>query len=161
MYIWQRRKKVEYNNVVVTPVTPIPAALSSDASEWIEIAPGVFFNRKTGGLKDRDHEVYLTKNRLLAFICFLEAPDHTVSYPVFCNDVLGRPLSEDESTEENKKFNRAIRKSMTQTIKRLREDLINFPELSIENASGLSYRLNIGTVRESNIGLTECESDVL
>ena len=160
MYIWQRRKKVEYK-VAVTPVTPIPAALSSDASEWIEIAPGVFFNRKTGGLKDRDHEVYLTKNRLLAFICFLEAPDHTVSYPVFCNDVLGRPLSEDESTEENKKFNRAIRKSMTQTIKRLREDLINFPELSIENASGLSYRLNIGTVRESNIGLTECESDVL
>ena len=161
MYIWQRRKNVEHNEAAVTPVTPVPVALSSDASEWIEIAQDVFFSKKTGELKDQDHKVFLTKNRLLAFICFLEAPDHTVSYPVFCNEVLGRPLSEDESTEENKKFNRAIRKSMTQTIKRLREDLINFPELSIENASGLSYRLNIGTVRESNVGLTECESDVL
>ena len=161
MYIWQRRKNVEHNEAAVTPVTPVPVALSSDASEWIEIAQDVFFSKKTGELKDQDHKVFLARNRLRAFICFWEAPDHTVSYPVFCNDVLGRPLSEDESTEENKKFNRAIRKSMTQTIKRLREDLINFPELSIENASGLSYRLNIGTVRESNIGLTECESDVL
>lgn len=47
---------------------------------------------------------------------------------------------------------------MTQTIMRLREDLTTFPELSIENASGLSYRLNIGTVRESNIGLEDTRS---
>lgn len=161
MYIWQRRKKVEHNKAVVTPVTPVPAALSSDASEWIEIAQDVFFCKKTGELKDRDHKVFLARNRLRAFICFWEAPDHTVSYPVFCNDVLGRPLSEDESTEENRQLNRAIKKSMTQTIMRLREDLMTFPELSIENASGLSYRLNIGTVRESNVGLSECESDVL
>ena len=99
-----------------------------------------------------------TKNLLSPFIRFLEAPDHTVSYPVFCNDVLGRPLSEDESTEENRQQNRAIKKSMTQTIMRLREDLTTFPELSIENASGLSYRLNIGTVRESNIGLEDTRS---
>ena len=157
----QRRKKVEHNKAVVTPVTPVPAALSSDASEWIEIAQDVFFCKKTGELKDRDHKVFLARNRLRAFICFWEAPDHTVSYPVFCNDVLGRPLSEDESTEENRQLNRAIKKSMTQTIMRLREDLMTFPELSIENASGLSYRLNIGTVRESNVGLSECESDVL
>ncbi|WP_337813894.1 hypothetical protein [Parabacteroides johnsonii] len=161
MYIWQRRKKVEHNKTVVTPVTPVPAVLSSDASEWIEIAQDVFFCKKTGELKDRDHKVFLARNRLRAFICFWEAPDHTVSYPVFCNDVLGRPLSEDESTEENRQLNRAIKKSMTQTIMRLREDLTTFPELSIENASGLSYRLNIGTVRESNVGLSECESDVL
>lgn len=161
MYIWQRRKKVEYNKAAVAPVTPVPAALSSDASEWIEIAQDVFFCKKTGELKDRDHKVFLARNRLRAFICFWEAPDHTVSYPVFCNDVLGRPLSEDESTEENRQLNRAIKKSMTQTIMRLREDLTTFPELSIENASGLSYRLNIGTVRESNVGLSECESDVL
>lgn len=161
MYIWQRRKKVEHNKAVVTPVTPVPAALSSDASEWIEIAQDIFFCKKTGELKDRDHKVFLARNRLRAFICFWEAPDHTVSYPVFCNDVLGRPLSEDESTEENRQLNRAIKKSMTQTIMRLREDLMTFPELSIENASGLSYRLNIGTVRESNVGLAECESDVL
>lgn len=153
MYIWQRRKKVEYNKAAVAPVTPVPVALSSDASEWIEIAQDVFFCKKTGELKDRDHEVFLARNRLRAFICFWEAPDHTVSYLVFCNDVLGRPLSEDESTEENRQQNRAIKKSMTQTIMRLREDLTIFPELSIENASGLSYRLNIGTVRESNIGL--------
>ena len=161
MYIWQRRKKVEHNKAVVTPVTAVPAVLSSDASEWIEIAQDVFFCKKTGELKDRDHKVFLARNRLRAFICFWEAPDHTVSYPVFCNDVLGRPLSEDESTEENRQLNRAIKKSMTQTIMRLREDLMTFPELSIENASGLSYRLNIGTVRESNVGLSECESDVL
>ena len=161
MYIWQRRKKVEHNKAVVTPVTAVPAVLSSDASEWIEIAQDVFFCKKTGELKDRDHKVFLARNRLRAFICFWEAPDHTVSYPVFCNDVLGRPLSEDESTEENRQQNRAIKKSMTQTIMRLREDLTTFPELSIENASGLSYRLNIGTVRESNVGLAECESDVL
>lgn len=161
MYIWQRRKKVEHNKAVVTPVTAVPAVLSSDASEWIEIAQDVFFCKKTGELKDRDHKVFLARNRLRAFICFWEAPDHTVSYPVFCNDVLGRPLSEDESTEENRQLNRAIKKSMTQTIMRLREDLTTFPELSIENASGLSYRLNIGTVRESNVGLAECESDVL
>lgn len=161
MYIWQRRKKVEHNKAVVTPVTPVPAALSSDASEWIEIAQDVFFCKKTGELKDRDHKIFLARNRLRAFICFWEAPDHTVSYPVFCNDVLGRPLSEDESTEENRQLNRAIKKSMTQTIMRLREDLTIFPKLSIENASGLSYRLNIGTVREGNVGLAECESDVL
>lgn len=161
MYIWQRRKNVEHNKAVVTPVTPVPAVLSLDASEWIEIAQDVFFCKKTGELKDRDHKVFLARNRLRAFICFWEAPDHTVSYPVFCNDVLGRPLSEDESTEENRQLNRAIKKSMTQTIMRLREDLTIFPELSIENASGLSYRLNIGTVRESNVGLAECESDVL
>lgn len=161
MYIWQRRKNVEHNKAVVTPVTPVPAVLSLDASEWIEIAQDVFFCKKTGELKDRDHKVFLARNRLRAFICFWEAPDHTVSYPVFCNDVLGRPLSEDESTEENRQLNRAIKKSMTQTIMRLREDLTTFPELSIENASGLSYRLNIGTVRESNVGLAECESDVL
>ena len=72
--------------------------------------------------------------------------------------MLGRPLSEDESTEENRQLNRAIKKSMMQTIMRLREDLTTFPELSIENASGLSYRLNIGTVRESNIGLEDTRS---
>lgn len=161
MCIWQRRKNVEHNKAVVTPVTPVPAVLSLDASEWIEIAQDVFFCKKTGELKDRDHKIFLARNRLRAFICFWEAPDHTVSYPVFCNDVLGRPLSEDELTEENRQLNRAIKKSMTQTIMRLREDLTTFPELSIENASGLSYRLNIGTVRESNVGLSECESDVL
>lgn len=158
MYIWQRRKNVEHNKAAVTPVTPVPVALSSDASEWIEIAQDVFFSKKTGELKDQDHKVFLARNRLRAFICFWEAPDHTVSYLVFCNDVLGRPLSEDESTEENRQLNRAIKKSMTQTIMRLREDLTTFPELSIENASGLSYRLNIGTVRESNIGLEDTRS---
>lgn len=142
MYIWQRHKRVEYK-VVVNPVTPIPAMISSDASEWIEIAPDVFFNKKTRGLKDRDHEVCLTRNQSLAFTCFLEAPDHTVSYLVFCKEVLGRPLNEDESTEENKKLNQAIRKSMTQTIQCMRKDLKDFPGLSIENTSGLCYRLNI------------------
>lgn len=158
MYIWQRHKNVEHNEAAVTPVTPVPVALSSDASEWIEIAQDVFFSKKTGELKDQDHKVFLARNRLRAFIRFLEAPDHTISYPVFCNDVLGRPLSEDESTKENRQLNRAIKKSMTQTIMRLREDLTTFPELSIENASGLSYRLNIGTVRESNIRLEDTRS---
>ena len=55
MYIWQRRKKGEYNKAAVTPVTPVPVAFSSDASEWIEIAQDVFFSKKTGELKDQDH----------------------------------------------------------------------------------------------------------
>lgn len=58
MYIWQRRKKVEYNKAAVTPVTPVPVAFSSDASEWIEIAQDVFFSKKTGELKDQDHKVF-------------------------------------------------------------------------------------------------------
>lgn len=160
MYIWQRRKRWSIIKRLLLLLRPYRQCFL-DASEWIEIAQDVFFCKKTGELKDRDHKVFLARNRLRAFICFWEAPDHTVSYPVFCNDVLGRPLSEDESTEENRQLNRAIKKSMTQTIMRLREDLMTFPELSIENASGLSYRLNIGTVRESNVGLAECESDVL
>lgn len=46
MYIWQRRKNVEHNKAAVTPVTPVPVMLSSDASEWIEISPDVFSARK-------------------------------------------------------------------------------------------------------------------
>lgn len=46
MYIWQRHKNVEHNEAAVTPVTPVPVALSSDASEWIEIAQDVFSARK-------------------------------------------------------------------------------------------------------------------
>ena len=104
-------------------------AFSSYASEWIEIAQDVFFSRKTGELKYQDLKVFFARNRVRAFICFWEAPDHTVSYPVFCNDVLGRPLSEDESTEENRQLNRVIKKSMTQTIMRLREDLMTINDI--------------------------------
>lgn len=143
MYIWQRRKKMDHKEFV-NPATPIPVMISSDVSKGIEIAPNVFFNKKTGRLKGPNCEVCLTKNRLLAFICFLEAPDHTVSYLNFCKEVLKRPLNEeDELTEENKMLNRAIKKSMVQTIKRLREDLNAFPEFSIENDSGSFYRLNV------------------
>ena len=55
----------------------------------IEIAQDVFFCKKNGELKDRDHKVFLARNRLRAFYLFWEAPDHTVSLFVFCNDVLG------------------------------------------------------------------------
>ena len=82
MYIWQRRKKVEYNKAAVAPVTPVPAALSSDASEWIEIAQDVFFCKKTGELKDQDHKVFLARNRLRAFICSMKVAKASVQYPV-------------------------------------------------------------------------------
>lgn len=49
---------MEYNKAAVTPVTPVPVAFSSDASEWIEIAQDVFFSKKTGELKDQDHKVF-------------------------------------------------------------------------------------------------------
>lgn len=118
---------------------------------------GCFFSKKTGELKDQDHKVFWQET-VYVLLSVLGSTGSYCQLSCFCNDVLGRPLSEDESTEENRQQNRAIKKSMTQTIMRLREDLTTFPELSIENASGLSYRLNIGTVRESNIGLEDTRS---
>ncbi|RHO70276.1 hypothetical protein DW083_13900 [Parabacteroides sp. AF48-14] len=144
MYIWLRRKKVEYKDVI-NPVPPISALISSDASEWKEIASGIFFNEKTGVLKKQDHEVCLKRNRLRAFSRFLGASDHTISYSDFCKNVLERPLNEDESNEKNKDLNQAIKKSMTQTIQRLRDDLKDFPELSIDNIPNSGYQLNIET----------------
>ncbi|WP_244205893.1 hypothetical protein [Parabacteroides acidifaciens] len=145
MYIWLRRKKVEYKDVI-NPVPPISALISLDASEWKEITPGIFFNEKTGVLKKQDHEVCLKKNRLRAFSRFLGVSDHTISYSDFCKNVLERPLNEDESNEKNKELNQAIKKSMTQTIQRLRDDLKDFPELSIDNIPNSGYQLNIETV---------------
>jgi DNA-binding winged helix-turn-helix (wHTH) protein len=145
MYIWLRRKKVEYKEVI-NPVPPISALISLDASEWKEITPGIFFNEKTGVLKTQDHEVCLKRNRLRAFSRFLGASDHTISYSDFCKNVLERPLNEDESNEKNKELNQAIKKSMTQTIQRLRDDLKDFPVLSIDNIPNSGYQLNIETV---------------
>ena len=42
---------MEYNKAAVAPVTPVPAALSSDASEWIEIAQDVFFQQENGRIE--------------------------------------------------------------------------------------------------------------
>lgn len=92
---------------------------------------GCFFCKKTGELKDRDHEVFWQETVYVLLSAFGSAGSYC-QLSCFCNDVLGRPLSEDESTEENRQQNRAIKKSMTQTIMRLREDLTTFPELSIE-----------------------------
>lgn len=145
MFIWRRRKNVEYKEVI-SFVPPVPAVISLDASEWKEITPGIFFNEKTGVLKKQDHEVCLKRNRLRAFSCFLGASDHTISYSDFCKNVLERPLIEDESNEANKEFNQSRKKSMTQTIQRLRDDLKDFPELSIDNIPNSGYQLNIETV---------------
>ena len=101
---------------------------------------------KTGVLKKQDHEVCLKRNRLRAFSRFLGASDHTISYSDFCKNVLERPLNEDESNEKNKELNQAIKKSMTQTIQRLRDDLKDFPELSIDNIPNSGYQLNIETL---------------
>ena len=60
--------------------------------------------------------------------------------------MLERPLNEDESNEKNKELNQAIKKSMTQTIQRLRDDLKDFPELSIDNIPNSGYQLNIETL---------------
>lgn len=144
---WQRRKKAEYKDAV-RPVEPEPAVPSSPGeSEMIEIAPDLFFNKKTGVLKDRVHEVRLTKNRLLAFICFVEAPGYAISYFSFSKNVLGRPLHEDESTDADREWNQAVRKSMTQTIRRLREDLKDFSEVLIENEPKIGYRLQISAAQ--------------
>ncbi|RHR58917.1 hypothetical protein DWW90_09040 [Parabacteroides sp. AF17-28] len=145
MFIWRRRKNVEYKEVI-SFVPPVPAVISLDASEWKEIASGIFFNEKTGVLKKQDHEVCLKRNRLRAFSRFLGASDHTISYSDFCKNVLERPLNEDESNEKNKELNQAIKKSMTQTIQRLRDDLKDFPELSIDNIPNSGYQLNIETL---------------
>lgn len=143
--IWQNKKKKPIKECVeeVNSVSPISAVSSAEVSEWVEIRLGLFFNQGTGILKTSEHEVCLKKNRLMAFICLLEAPDHTLSYSIFCEKVLKRPLLEYELTEKDKMLNLTIKKSMTQTIMRLRADLEVFPELSIENISCSYYCLHI------------------
>ena len=141
--IWYRHQKIKDRLSTVCSEIPLLVEVLENTSEWVEIASGVIFNKVSGNLRNKNKEVSLKKNRLRAFSCLLEATDLTVSYSVFCREVLGRPLCEDESVEVNKVLNRSIKKSMTQTIQRLREDLRDFPEFSIENIMGEGYRLII------------------
>ena len=137
MYIWQRRKKKD--EVVVVPHL-------MEVAEVEELAQGIFWNEKTGELRKKDHVVFLKKNRLHAFICLLRAPNHTRCYEELCKNVLDRPLREDELTDENIEWNQSAKKTLAQTILRLKKDLKEFPELSIENVPGLGYRLIIKSV---------------
>lgn len=138
---WWRKRGV--NQGFVTPIPQVATTLSSDTAGLKKIGLNLFFNKSTGELWSRSHKVVLKRNRLRAFICFLQSPDHLVTYTDFCEIVLERPLYEDESIESNKTLNLSIRKSMTQTIQRLRSDLKDFPELSIENVPDPGYRLVI------------------
>lgn len=138
---WWRKRGV--NQGFVTPIPQVATTLSSDTAELKKIGLNLFFNESTGELWSRSYKVVLKRNRLCAFICFLQSPNHVVTYDDFCKIVLKRPLYEDESIESNKTLNLSIRKSMTQTIQRLRSDLKDFPELSIENVPDPGYRLVI------------------
>lgn len=138
---WWRKRGV--NQGFVTPIPQVATTLSSDTAELKKIGLNLFFNESTGELWSRSYKVVLKRNRLCAFICFLQSPNHIVTYDDFCKIVLKRPLYEDESIESNKTLNLSIRKSMTQTIQRLRSDLKDFPELSIENVPDPGYRLVI------------------
>ena len=117
-----------------------------EATEVEELISGVFFDEKTGELRKRDHVIYLKKNRLHTFISLLRAPNHSLSYGELCQEVLERPLRMDESIDGNRDWNQSTKKTMGQTIQRLRKDLEEFPELSIENIPGSGYRLNIKAV---------------
>lgn len=138
---WWRKRGV--NQGFVTPIPQVVTTLSSDTAELKKIGLNLFFNESTGELWARSHKVVLKRNRLCAFICFLQSPNHIVTYDDFCKIVLKRPLYEDDSIDKNKTLNQSIRKSMTQTIQRLRSDLKDFPELSIENVPDPGYRLVI------------------
>lgn len=141
--VWWWRKR-EANQGIVTPIPQVVATtLPSDRPELKKIGLNLFFNESTGELWSQSHKVVLKRNRLRAFICFLQSPDHIVTYTDFCKIVLERPLYEDDSIDSNKTLNQSIRKSMTQTIQRLRSDLKDFPELSIENVPDPGYRLVI------------------
>lgn len=138
---WWRKRGV--NQGFVTPIPQVATTLSPDTAELKKIGLNLFFNESTGELWARSHKVVLKRNRLCAFICFLQSPNHIVTYDDFCKIVLKRPLYEDEPIDKNKVLNQSTRKSMTQTIQRLRSDLKDFPELSIENVPIPGYRLVI------------------
>lgn len=141
--VWWWRKRGA-NQGIVTPIPQVVATtLPSDRPELKKIGLNLFFNESTGELWSQSYKVVLKRNRLRAFICFLQSPDHIVTYTDFCKIVLERPLYEDDSIDSNKTLNQSIRKSMTQTIQRLRSDLKDFPELSIENVPDPGYRLVI------------------
>lgn len=147
IYVWFRRKKKEGGEVIVAnPLVQVSVVKHlPEVAEWEELAPGLFFNEKNGELKKKEHIIYLRKNRLLTFIKLLRAPDHFLNYEDICRDILERPL-DDESNEKNKKWNQSVKKSMGQTITRLREDLGDFSEISIENVRDAGYQLNFKTV---------------
>lgn len=137
IYVWLRRKKKD--DVVVVPHL-------MGATEVEELTSGIFFDEKTGELRKRDHVIYLKKNRLHTFISLLRAPNHSLSYGELCQEVLERPLRMDESVDDNRDWNQSTKKTMGQTIQRLRKDLEEFPELSIDNIPNSGYRLNIKAV---------------
>ncbi len=136
IYVWLRHKKKD--DVVVVPHL-------KEVVKTEELASGIFFDEKTGELKKQDLVIYLKKNRLHTFISLLRAPNHTRSYEELCREVLERPLKDGESIE-NRVWNQSIKKSMGQTIMRLRKDLEDFPELSIDNKPNTGYQLNIKTI---------------
>lgn len=142
--VWFGRKKKEDMDIAVTnPLVQMSVVQHQpEVAEWEKLATDIFFNEKNGELKKKEHVIYLRKNRLLAFIKLLRAPDHFMNYDEICREVLERPLN-DESSENSKKWNQAVKKSMGQTIIRLREDLSDFSEISIENVRDLGYQLNI------------------
>ncbi|MCD7848288.1 MAG: hypothetical protein LUH63_00245 [Parabacteroides sp.] len=159
IYVWLRRKKKD--DVVVVPhlmgateVEELASGVFFDEKTGDfemgqpsgRLASGVFFDEKTGELRKRDHVIYLKKNRLHTFISLLRAPNHSLSYGELCQEVLERPLRMDESIDGNRDWNQSTKKTMGQTIQRLRKDLEEFPELSIENIPGSGYRLNIKAV---------------
>lgn len=148
--VWWWRKRGA-NQGFVTSAPQAAKEISLDTPGWVKIAPELFFNKSIGELRNRCYKVVLKRNRLRAFICFLQSSDHIVSYKDFCEIVLKRPLYEDEPIGKNKVLNQSTRKSMTQTIQRLRSDLKDFPELSIENVPISGYRLVINNdISDSN-----------
>lgn len=140
--VWWWRK-IGANQGFVTLIPQVATTLSSNTANVKKVGLNLFFNESTGELWSKSYKVVLKRNRLRAFICFLQSSDHIVSYKDFCEIVLKRPLYEDEPIDKNKVLNQSTRKSMTQTIQRLRSDLKDFPELSIENVPIPGYRLVI------------------
>lgn len=116
------------------------------SSGWEKLSHDLFFNPEMGELKNQKQSVFLKMYRLQAFNRLLQAPDHFLKYEDICREVLNRPLEEDESSEKNKQWNRSVKKSMGQMITRLREDLADFPEISIENVRNSGYQLIIKSV---------------
>jgi len=100
------------------------------SSHCITINNGLILDTSLCQLVGNNKSVPLTKQSIQLLALLLNSPDYFLTYQEFINQLWG-PI-------ENKGQER-----LTQSIKRLRESLEEFPEIIIENLRGAGYQLKI------------------